>query len=145
MSRSKKLQPIANIRKQQERDAARLHGDTLRQVGRQREQLNELVAYRDQYLKSFQLAAEAGLFAVQMQEYRLFINRLDIAIEQQQQSVTNDQKKCETSQEKWIDKRSRRKMIDKVVENRKLTEDKIKVKREQRELEDRPHNNIINR
>ncbi len=145
MNRSTKLQPVAKIRKQQEQNAARLHGNTMRQAEQQQKQLNELVAYRNQYLKAFQSAAESGLSAVQMQDYRLFINRLDIAIEQQQQSVFNGQKKCEISQEKWTDKRSRSKMIDKVIENRKQAENKIMQEREQRELDNRPHKNITNR
>ncbi len=145
MNSSTKLQPVAKIRKQQERNAARIHGDTMRQAEQQQKQLNELITYRNQYLKAFQSAAESGLSAVQMQDYRLFINRLDVAIEQQRQSVSNGQKKCEISQEKWIDKRSKSKMIDKVIENRKQTENKVVEKREQRELDNRPHRNIINR
>lgn len=145
MNRSTKLQPVARIRKQQERNAARLHGDTIQQAEQQQKQLNELISYRDQYLKSFQSACESGLSAVQMQEYRFFINRLDAAIGQQQQSVANGQIKREISREKWVDKRGRSKMINKVIENRKQEENKIKEKREQRELEDRPHNNITNR
>ena len=145
MKSSTKLQPVAKIRKQQEKNAARLHGDTLRQAEQQQKQLNELISYRDQYLKAFQIAAESGLSAVQMQDYRLFINRLDVAIKQQQQSVVNDQEKCEISHKKWLDKRSRTKVIDKVVEKRQQLEHKIKEKREQRELENLPHKNITNR
>ena len=145
MNSSTKLQPVAKIRKQQERNAARLHGDTMRQAEQQQKQLNELITYRNQYLKAFHSAAESGLSAVQMQDYRLFINRLDVAIEQQKQSVSNGQKECEISQEKWIDKRSRSKMIDKVIENRKQIENKIMEKCEQRESDNRPHNNMTNR
>jgi flagellar FliJ protein len=145
MKSSTKLQPVAKIRKQQEKNAARLHGDTLRQAEQQQKQLNELISYRDQYLKAFQLAAESGLSAVQMQDYRLFINRLDVAIKQQQQSVANDHEKCEISHKKWLDKRSRTKVIDKVVEKRQRLEHDIKEKREQRESENRPHKSITNR
>ena len=145
MKSSIKLQPVAKIRKQQEKNAARLHGDTLHQAEQQQQQLSELISYRDQYLKAFQLAAESGLSAVQMQDYRLFINRLDVAIKQQQQSVANGQEKCEISHKKWLDKRSRTKVIDKVVEKRQRLEHDIKEKREQRESENRPHKSITNR
>lgn len=145
MGHSSKLQPVAKISKQQERNAARSHGDILRQSERQQQQLDELINYRDQYLKSFQAAAESGLSAVQMQDYRLFIKRLDSAIEQQKQSVVNSQSKCEVSQEEWTHKRSRSKMIDKIIEERKRNENKIKEKREQRELDDRVHKNITGR
>lgn len=143
MSKSKKLQPVAKIRKQQEKNAARIHGDTLRQTEMQQKQLNELIAYRDQYLKAFQSAAESGLSAAQMRDYRLFIDRIDLAIEQQRITVANCLKKCEISHEKWKNKRSSRKIIDKVVENREQLEKQTKDRREQRALEDLPQNKVI--
>ncbi|MCG6939182.1 MAG: flagellar export protein FliJ [Gammaproteobacteria bacterium] len=145
MNRSTKLQPVVKISKQQEKNAARLHADMLRQAEQQRKQLDELIMYRNQYLKAFQSAAESGISAVQMQDYRLFINRLDVAIEQQQQSVAHSQNKCDISQQELIDKRSRSKMIDKIVENRQQQENHILEKREQRELEDLLHKNITKR
>lgn len=145
MNRSTKLQPVVKISKQQEKNAARLHADMLRQAEQQRKQLDELIMYRNQYLKAFQSAAESGISAVQMQDYRLFINRLDVAIEQQQQSVAHSQNKCDISQQELIDKRSRSKIIDKIVENRQQQENHILEKREQRELEDLLHKNITKR
>lgn len=145
MTKSEKLQPIAKIRKQQELNAGRLHGESIKQAEKQQKQLDELVSYRDQYEKSFLSASQSGLSVVQMQEYRLFINRLDEAIKQQKQFVNNDQDKCEISQKEWMNKRSKCKMIDKVVENRQLTEHQAKEKTEQRELEDSPHKVFGNR
>lgn len=139
MTKSEKLQPIAKIRKQQELNAGRLHGESIRQAEKQQKQLDELISYREQYSKSFLSASESGLSAIQMQEYRIFISRLDDAIAQQQQYVTNDQNKCEISQREWLDKRSKCKMIDKIVETRQHAEHQEKEKTEQRELEDRPH------
>ena len=145
MNSSTKLKPVAKIRKQQEKNAARLHGDMLRQAGKLQKQLDELIDYRDQYLKSFHLAAQSGLSAVQMQDYRLFINRLDVAIKQQQQSVASGRKNCEKSHENLIDKRSKSKIIEKVVESRQQLENEMIKKHEQRELEDLPNNNTTNR
>lgn len=139
MSRTNRLQPIAKISRQHERNAARLHGDVIRQADQQQKQLDELISYRNQYLKAFQSAGKSGISAIQMRDYRLFINRLDEAITQQQQSVTNGQQECEVSQENWMDKRNQSKMINKVVENRQQLEHQQREKREQRELEDRPH------
>ena len=145
MTKSEKLQPIAKIRKQQELNAGRLHGESIRQAEKQQKQLDELISYRDQYAKSFLSASELGLSAIQMQEYRIFINRLDDAIKQQKQFVNNDQDKCEISQKEWMNKRSKCKMIDKIVENRQQTEHQEKEKIEQRELEDSPHKVFGNR
>ena len=145
MNKSEKLQPIANIRKQQEQNAGRLHGESIKQAEQQENQLNELITYRDQYSKAFQSMGESGLTAIQMQEYRLFIHRLDEAITQQKQLVMNGQSRCEASQKEWLKKRCKSKMIDKVVENRQRTEKQKQERSEQKELEDRPYRTSGNR
>ena len=145
MNSSSKLQPIAKIRKQQEHNAGRKHGETIRQAQREQQQLDELIGYRHQYSKVFKSASESGLSAVRLQEYMLFISRLDEAISLQQQTVNNGKSRCELSQKEWLRKRGKSKMIDKVVESRQQTEQQAKEKRLQKELEDRPHNRSGNR
>jgi len=139
MRNSKKLHPVANLAKLNERNAAKLHGSVLRELQKQENQLNELINYRNQYLAAFKTAGESGLSAIQMQDYRIFIQRLDDAIGQQQQNVNNGRQDTQSSQTKWMDTRNQSKMINKVVENRQQLENQQVEKREQRELEDRPH------
>ncbi len=138
MKQSTKLQPIANIRKQQEHNAGRLHGEALQEREQKKKQLDELMNYRDEYIKGFESVGKSGLSAIQAQEYRLFINRLDEAIAQQRQFVENEQNKCEASQQEWLHKRSKSKIINKVVENRQQLEHLQKEQAEQKELENRP-------
>ncbi|MFV9614527.1 MAG: flagellar export protein FliJ [Gammaproteobacteria bacterium] len=139
MRNSKKLHPVANLAKLNERNAAKQHGSVLRELQKQENQLNELINYRNQYLAAFKTAGESGLSAIQMQDYRIFIQRLDDAIGQQQQNVDNGRQDTQSSQTKWMDTRNQSKMINKVVENRQQLENQQVEKREQRELEDRPH------
>lgn len=139
MRGSKKLQPVANLAKLNERSAAKLHGSVLREQQKQEIQLDELINYRNQYLNAFKTAGESGLSAIQMQDYRIFLQRLDDAIQQQQQNVINGRQNTQTSQLKWTDTRNQSKMINKVVENRQQLENQQVEKREQRELEDQPH------
>ena len=144
MNSSTKLQPIAKINKQQERNAGRVHGETLRQAEQQQRQLDELINYRNHYSKAFQAASEAGLSVIQMQEYKLFINRLDDAIAQQTLQVNNGNSRCENSQKEWMQKRSKCQMIDKVIESRQQVEHQQMEKREQTELENMPHKTFSN-
>lgn len=139
MRSSKKLHPVANLAKLKERSAAKLHGSVLRELQKQENQLSELINYRKQYLSAFKAAGESGLSAIQMQDYRIFLQRLDDAIGQQQQNVNNGRQNTQDSQTKWMDTRNQSKMINKVVENRQQLENQQVEKREQRELEDRPH------
>lgn len=144
MNRSSKLEPIAKINKQQERNAGRLHGESIRQAEQQQQQLEELINYRNHYSKAFQAASEVGLSVVQMQEYKLFINRLDDAIMQQKQQVHHGKSRCENSQKEWMQKRNKCQMIDKVIESRQQVEHQEMKEREQRELENRPHKAFTN-
>ena len=145
MQRSKKLQPVANLAKLNERSAAKQHGSVLRELKKQENQLDELINYRNQYLTAFKTASESGLSAIQMQDYRIFLQRLEDAIQQQQQNVINGRENTQSSQTKWTDTRNQSKMINKVVENRQQVENQQVKKREQREVEDRPHNDPNNR
>ncbi len=139
MRSSKRLQPVANLAKQTERNAARQHGDVLREFQQQQQQLEELIKYRNQYVEQFQQAGKAGLSIVQLRDYQLFLSRLDQAIAQQRQQVQQHQAVSQQSRANWMDKRGKSKMIDKVVEGREQAEQQSLEKREQRELEDRPH------
>jgi len=144
MNRSAKLEPIAKINKQKENNAGRIHGETIRQAQQQQQQLDELINYRNYYCKSFQTASEGGLSVIQMQEYKLFISRLDDAINQQTQHVNHGKMRCDTSQKEWMQKRSQSQIIDKVIENRQQVELQDAKRREQRELENRPQKSFTN-
>ncbi len=144
MNRSTKLEPIAKINKQKENNAGRIHGETMRQSDQQQQQLDELINYRNHYCKTFQAASESGLTVIQMQEYKLFISRLDDAINQQKQHVYHGKMRCETSQKEWMQKRSQSQIIGKVIEKRQQVEQQEAKQREQRELENRPQKSFSN-
>ncbi|HEB55753.1 MAG TPA: flagellar export protein FliJ [Gammaproteobacteria bacterium] len=138
MNNASKLDPIAKINRQHEQNAGRRHGETLRNMQQQQKQLEELINYRDYYTKAFLSASEAGISVVQMQEYKLFISRLDEAIALQTNQVTNVQNHCEISQKDWMQKRNKRRMIEKAIENRQHAEQKALDRREQKEQDDLP-------
>ena len=138
MKRSRRLYPVARFAHQQERDAARTLGDSLRQADQQQKQLDDLINYRDQYVAGFQAAGKEGLTAVQLRDYQLFLSRLDSAITQQQKILEDSRRHCELSQTAWQDRHGHSKMIDKVVEDREQAEHRQQERQEQREQDDRP-------
>lgn len=109
----------------------------MRQLEHQQKQLEDLISYRDEYVAGFEQAGKAGLSCVQLRDYQVFLSRLDTAILQQQQQLLACRQKCEQSQAEWQDKHGRSKMIDKVVENRRQTENRRQDELEQREQDDR--------
>ncbi len=138
MKRSRRLDPVAKVARQQERNAARQLGNTRQQVESQQKQLDQLIAYRQQYVQGFNLAAKDGFSALQMQDYKLFLSRLDSAIMQQQQLVAASLDNCEQSQVEWQNRHNHSKLINKLVNNRRQHENRQQDNREQREQDDRP-------
>lgn len=137
MNDANRLQPVADIAKHAERSAARHHGDVVREYQKQRNQLDELIRYKNEYVKKFEEAGKTGLSIVQMRDYQLFIARLSQAIAQQQQQVQHGQQRSNESQQQWAGKRNHSKKIDKVVENRTRAYNQQQERREQRESDDR--------
>ena len=142
MKSSRRLGPVARLARQHERNAARQLGGSLQRAEQQQKQLDDLIDYRDQYVADFQAAGKEGLTAIQLRDYQLFLSRLDAAIRQQQQNLAASQQNCEQSQAEWHDKRGHSKMIDKVVENRKMAEERKLNEQEQREQDDRPNDSM---
>jgi len=129
MKSEQRLQPVAKIAKTQERNAAREMGEMQKQEQAQKTQLDVLLSYRDEYFQSFTSASRAGLSAVQMRDYQLFLKRLDTAIAQQRQQFEQSQQSCEQSQLQWRGKHNHTEMINKIIEKRKLQSLQIKIKR----------------
>ena len=138
MKKSNRLKPIAKIRKQAADVAGRQYGELCQQAEVNKNQLDELKTYRQQYSNSFQAASNSGLTAIQMQQYNHFINRLDDVIKQQKQNVINAQSQCDIAYKNWLSKRCDNKVIDKLIESRQQLEKQQQEKKEQKELEDRP-------
>jgi flagellar FliJ protein len=138
MKNSRRLQPVARFAHQQERNAARQLGDSLRQVEQLQKKLDDLIEYREQYVAGLKAAGEQGLSVVQLRDYQLFLRRLDSAIMQQRQQLLSSRQQCQHSQNEWHNKHDHSKMIDKVVENQKLAESRKLDEQEQREQDDRP-------
>ena len=131
------LHSIAKVSQQRERNAARHMGKAMGQVQQQQKQLDDLVAYRQQYIDDFNSTAKTGLPVVQLRDYQVFIQRLDIIITQQQEKILASHKDCSQSKANWKDKHNRSKMIDKVIEKRQDIETQKQNVREQREQDDR--------
>ena len=138
MKASRSLRPVAKLARQKEKAAARHLGETMTQAAQHKKQLEDLIAYRQQYAESFQSVAAAGVSIAKARDYQLFLNRLDDAINLQQQQVMQSERNCEDSKSQWQGAYGNSKMIDQVIETRRTDENKKKQSSEQREVDDRP-------
>jgi flagellar FliJ protein len=137
MTRSKRLQPIAEVEHGRERDAAREVGRCQQALEELRAQLTQLNAYREEYSRKFVDALHGGLGVTGVQEYRLFLARLDQAIVEQERKLDAGHRAYEATRERWLETRRRAEAMDKVMENCRAEELKTADRIEQRELDER--------
>ena len=70
-------------------------------------------------------------------KYQVFISKLELAIEQQEQVVAQSQQNCDSSKQQWRGKYSKSKAMDNAVDRMKVNERKDLDRREQAEADER--------
>lgn len=133
MNSSKRMQPVAEIAQQQADAAARSVAECNQIYTDMRKQLDELLAYRDDYANGLRHKGHEGLKANQIKDYSLFMERLNKAIEQQQAVLNSAGSKLAASKQLWIEKQQRARTIDSVVSRYQQVERREQSRREQRD------------
>jgi len=137
MVKSKRFEPIANLARNSEREAATALGSALQNLDEQVEQLANLIRYQTDYNQRLNSSASAGMNAQKLNEYIEFLAKLSTAIEQQQQTIVHARQVLEEKKLFWFSKRGRSRALDSVLDRYLQDEAKQLDKREQRELDDR--------
>jgi flagellar FliJ protein len=130
MSRLTRLKLLVDLA-EQELEKAQL---TLKQLTANRDitrqQIEDLKNYRQDYMAK--LTASGTMLPIQLNTTQAFINRLNQAIEGQQQQLVSQQEMCEKAQEQWIEKRVRvqamEKLYQKVAKQIRYIEDRAEQK-----------------
>lgn len=137
MTRSKRMNPVLKVAEHREKDAARRLGQTQQRLQQQQARLRELIGYRDEYNLKFQQTCGAGVDVKQLQEYRLFLSRLNDAIAQQQRVIVNAEREVERARAGWLSTRTRSQALDKVRDRFIHAERQEAERREQADLDER--------
>ncbi len=137
MVQSKRLRPVQRIAESRELNAARELGDSRRYVLKQEERLNELRQYHAEYLERFHATAKIGMSALQLQEYRAFLAKLERAIREQEEIIAKGKNVQEFKKGNWQQKHVRTQILGNVIDRYKKSENRANDKREQNEADDR--------
>lgn len=137
MTRSKRMNPVLRVAEHREKDAARRLGQTQQRLQQQQARLRELIGYRDEYNLKFQQTCGAGVDVKQLQEYRMFLARLNDAIAQQQRVLASVQREVEQARTGWLRTRSRSQALDKVRDRFIDAERQEAERREQADSDER--------
>jgi flagellar FliJ protein len=131
------MQPVQRVAHNREQTAVQKLGQSQQYLDAQRARLQELVAYRTQYARDFEASSAAGLDSKRIQDYRVFLYRLDEAIRQQEAFTAQCEAQHEQTRQHWVASRSHSQAIDKVVQRYAREEDDRQQRREQREQDER--------
>ena len=134
---SDRFKPIHKIASQKERKAAADLGESIKQRDEAEQRLNELRSYLEEYLERFAKATRNGLARNQIMEYQVFIAKLETAITQQEEVVTQVQQDFDSSKARWRGRYTKTKAMENAIERMQEAEQKDHDRKEQADSDDR--------
>jgi flagellar protein FliJ len=135
MMKSKRFEPIQEIASSSAKDLSRVMAEAGRKVTELERQLEQLQAYRDEYVRN-STQANGTMDAVKLQNYRSFLARLGDALSQHQKSLENARREFEKRRAQWSEKRVEAESLNRVVDRFRKEEQNDADRREQREGDD---------
>jgi flagellar protein FliJ len=135
MMKSKRFEPIREIASTSAKDLSRAMGEAGRKVTDLERQLEQLKAYRDEYVRN-STQASGTMDAVKLQNYRSFLDRLGEAMRQHLKSLDAARKEFEKRRGQWSEKRIEAESLSRVVDRFRNEEQRAADQREQREGDD---------
>ncbi|WP_456374222.1 flagellar export protein FliJ [Thiolapillus sp.] len=131
------LTTVARVVRNKEREMARQMSECRLTMEKEEQQLSLLMQYRAQYLQGSHAAGGGGISPAQLQDYRLFLSRLDQAIGQQQQLVEESRRSFSQLQAQWLKLHGEHKAMQKLIVKRRQCEREEQARGEQKELDER--------
>jgi flagellar export protein FliJ len=132
MMKSKRFQPIQEIASTSAQDLSRAMGEAGRKVTDLERQLQQLTAYRDEYVRNSTQSGGA-IDAVKLQNYRSFLERLGEAMRQHTKSLEAARAEYEKRRAAWSEKRIEAESLGRVVDRFRREEQHAADAREQRD------------
>jgi flagellar export protein FliJ len=142
MMKSKRFEPIRQIASTSAKDLSRVMGEAARKVADLERQLEQLQAYRDEYVRT---SAQSGgtMDAVKLQNYRSFLDRLGDALRQHLKSLETARAEFEKRRAQWSEKRIEAETLSRVVDRFRKEEQHASDRREQREGDDAAMRSVL--
>ena len=137
MKRSERLEIVKKVVDDFERRKAEALAACERRVAESEKKLADLEAYRDGYVRDFQLRAKAGINAAAARDYQVFLSRLDEALRQQTQAVIGTRAQRDAELQNWQDAAQRAEAIGQTVKRWQGEERHALDRREQIETDER--------
>lgn len=132
----KKMDKVAAVAKIAEQQSARKLNVAQQSHEKERTQLDQLVQFKEDYESSLGAAAENGMAAKQLQDYRLFMSKLNQAIDKQAAEIEVTEQGLEEVRAEWISKSHRTSALEKLLETQRREQLLAREKAEQNEADE---------
>ena len=132
-----KINTVAAVAKSTEQKSAKAF--KVSQQGHQQhcEQLTQLQTFKQEYETRLGVIGEQGMDARQLQDYRLFLNKLNQAIEKQSEEVQASEESLGKTREQWLSESRHRSALDHLVDQRHKQHVQARDKAEQKESDEK--------
>lgn len=130
------LQSILDLSQLRLDEATRRLGELINGEQQAAQRLELLTHYRDEYQARFIDAARDGLGREQWSNYRTFLDRLDTAIRQAADLVSQSQQLTAAGQQDWLHQRGRVKAFDTLAQRHQAREVYAESRQEQKSLDE---------
>jgi flagellar protein FliJ len=133
VKRSTRIEKIADINQGYEQQAGALLNCARSQHQQQKQQLEQLKLYRQEYQQRLQAKLQNSASATLMDDYHRFFSMLDTAINDQAKIVNRSSQQVDSSQQNWLDKKRAVTSMTRAAENIKAQEECVVRANEQKE------------
>lgn len=130
------MDKVAAVAKIAEQQSARELGKALQSHQEKSAQLDQLIQFRQDYESGLGTKGAGGMPAKQLQDYRVFLNKLGDAIAQQSREVDIAQEQLDQVRAQWLSRSQRKSALDHLVEERHKTLLQARGKAEQKESDE---------
>lgn len=131
-----KMDKVAAVAKIVEQKSARDFSISQQSHTDKRGQLEQLQQFKADYETSLEEKCKVGMPAGQLQDYRLFLSKLNQAIEQQAGEVQLAEASLAQVRAEWIDKSQRKSALEHLVDERHKEVLRLREKAEQKESDE---------
>ena len=137
MKRSKRLEPVAEMAVEEERECAGRVATIQQRLDEANKRSAELKRYVVEYQSMFQQRAAAGIDMAGLRDYQTFLARLNEAVGQQDAVVGQIESDCARARVQWLEAAARKSAVNKVIENARLEDQKMEDRLLQKDTDER--------
>jgi len=132
MLRSRRLEVVLSLEQRKEQEALEQMGAARKLVDQQRQQVENLNSYQQEYRNQIRSAQHGVVPVVRLQAWQAFIAQLDQVIAQQQKQLEKAEQVYESRRREWQQAWERRRGMEKYIESCRQQEQRERDLREQK-------------